>query len=249
MNQEEIIEFLCPNGHKLSGPASLQGRPGQCPHCQSKFVIPDYSEFGTETDHEAIAALATTTSAEELEAFRQEYGFLDVFQHPLLGYYFPQLGELARQSEPPEPDAPVVCRINKRGTAVPLDLLILADQSGTMSTALLKPLLTSLTLAGGGSGGIFAPSIFIGATLGASFGLVCNLWLPGFSADPGVYAIVGMGAVVAGTTHGLLGAILIVYELTNDYRIILPIMVTAESWVAITDRPTAHQGRLLLARK
>ena len=93
--------------------------------------------------------------------------------------------------------------------------------------ALLKPLMTSLTLAGGGSGGIFAPSLYLGATMGASFGLVCNLVFPELSAAPGVYAIVGMGAVVAGTTHGTLSAILIVYEMTNDYRIILPIMVAA----------------------
>jgi len=94
--------------------------------------------------------------------------------------------------------------------------------------ALLKPVVTSLTLAGGGSGGIFAPSLFLGATLGASFGLICNLLLPEtLSANPGLYAIVGMGAVVAGTTHGTLSAILIVYEMTGDYRIILPIMITA----------------------
>jgi CIC family chloride channel protein len=93
--------------------------------------------------------------------------------------------------------------------------------------ALLKPLMTSLTLGAGGSGGIFAPSLFIGATTGASFGIICNLLIPAWSASPGVYAIVGMGAVVAGTTHGVLSAILIVYELTNDYRIILPIMVAA----------------------
>jgi CIC family chloride channel protein len=98
----------------------------------------------------------------------------------------------------------------------------------------LKPFLTSLTLAGGGSGGIFAPSLFLGASLGTSFGLICNLLFPEFSANPGVYAIVGMGAVVAGTTHGLLSAILIVYEMTGDYRIILPIMIAAglSSWVA-----------------
>jgi CIC family chloride channel protein len=93
--------------------------------------------------------------------------------------------------------------------------------------ALLKPILTSITLAGGGSGGIFAPSLFIGATLGASFGLICNVLVPEISANPGVYAIVGMGAVVAGTTHGVLSAILVVYEMTNDYRIILPIMIAA----------------------
>jgi CIC family chloride channel protein len=93
--------------------------------------------------------------------------------------------------------------------------------------ALLKPLMTSLTLGGGGSGGIFAPSLFLGATLGASFGLICNFFLPGISANPGVYAIVGMGAVVAGTTHGVLSAILVVYEMTSDYHIILPIMIAA----------------------
>ena len=50
MAGEQIITFLCPNGHKLSGPASLQGKPGQCPHCSSKFVIPDYSEFAPDPD-------------------------------------------------------------------------------------------------------------------------------------------------------------------------------------------------------
>jgi CIC family chloride channel protein len=74
---------------------------------------------------------------------------------------------------------------------------------------------------------VFAPSLFIGATTGACFGLLCNRFIPGISANPGVYAIVGMGAVVAGTTQGLLSAILIVYEMTNDYRIILPIMIAA----------------------
>jgi CIC family chloride channel protein len=93
--------------------------------------------------------------------------------------------------------------------------------------ALLKPVMTSLTLAGGGSGGVFAPSLYIGATLGAAFGLLMNLLAPAYAVDPGVYAIVGMGAVVAGTTHGVLSAILIVYEMTNNYMVILPIMIAA----------------------
>ena len=57
--------------------------------------------------------------------------------------------------------------------------------------------------------------------------MICNLIIPQYSANPGVYAIVGMGAVVAGTTQGLLSAILIVYEMTGEYTIILPIMATA----------------------
>jgi CIC family chloride channel protein len=115
-----------------------------------------------------------------------------------------------------------------RDKAVRLDRsAMLAQLWWLLPLALLKPLMTSITLAGGGSGGIFAPSLFLGATLGASFGLLCNLLLPGVSAHPGAYAIVGMGAVVAGTTHGTLSAILIVYEMTDEYSIILPIMVAA----------------------
>ena len=92
---------------------------------------------------------------------------------------------------------------------------------------LLKPLMTSLTLGGGGSGGVFAPSLYIGATLGACVGIVMNLLLPEHALSPGMYAIVGMGAVVAGTTHGVLSAILIVYEMTDQYEVILPIMAAA----------------------
>jgi hypothetical protein len=54
-SEEEVIEFLCPNGHKLSGPASLQGHPGQCPHCGSKFQIPsaeDFEEDEGDEEHE-----------------------------------------------------------------------------------------------------------------------------------------------------------------------------------------------------
>ena len=104
---------------------------------------------------------------------------------------------------------------------------LIAELWWLLPLALLKPLMTSLTLGGGGSGGIFAPSLFIGAMTGAVFGIVCNLAVPEWSANPGLYAIVGMGAVVAGTTHGVLSAVLIVYEMTNDYNIILPIMATA----------------------
>ena len=121
-----------------------------------------------------------------------------------------------------------------KGTDTGADRIVRLDAAGMLAQlwwllplALLKPLMTSLALGGGGSGGIFAPSLFLGASLGASFGLVCNMLIPGLSANPGVYAIVGMGAVVAGTTHGTLSAILIVYEMTNDYHIILPIMIAA----------------------
>jgi CIC family chloride channel protein len=84
----------------------------------------------------------------------------------------------------------------------------------------------SITLGSGGSGGIFAPSLFIGAmTGGAIGGLVNSVW-PGAVASPGAYALVGMAAVVAASTHAPITAILIVFELTNDYKIILPLMIS-----------------------
>jgi len=89
----------------------------------------------------------------------------------------------------------------------------------------LKLLATNFTLGSGNSGGIFAPSLFMGAGVGLFLGHVANYFFPHITASPGAYALVGMGAVVAGTTHAPITAILILFELTNDYRIILPVMV------------------------
>ncbi len=87
-----------------------------------------------------------------------------------------------------------------------------------------KILATSLSLGSGGSGGVFAPSLFIGTMTGGFFGAFLGQYLP-FMAHPGAYALVGMGALVAGTTHAPITAILIIFEMTNDYKIILPLMI------------------------
>jgi len=88
-----------------------------------------------------------------------------------------------------------------------------------------KLVATSLTLGSGGSGGIFAPSLFLGATLGAAFGQLANRVFPDWTADSGAYALVGMGAFVSATTHAPITAILIIFELTNDYKVIPPLML------------------------
>jgi CIC family chloride channel protein len=93
--------------------------------------------------------------------------------------------------------------------------------------AFLKIAATSLTLGSGGSGGIFAPSLFMGAMLGGFFGSVANIVFPGATASYGAYALVGMSAVVAGTTHAPITAMLIIFEMTGDYRIILPLMLAS----------------------
>lgn len=90
----------------------------------------------------------------------------------------------------------------------------------------IKIFATSFTLGSGGSGGIFAPSLFIGAMLGCFFGSFVHEYFPSISATPGAYALVAMGGLVAGTTRAPITAIIIVFELTNDYNIILPLMIT-----------------------
>jgi CIC family chloride channel protein len=89
---------------------------------------------------------------------------------------------------------------------------------------LVKILATSITIGSGGSGGIFAPSLFLGAMAGGFFGAVVHQLFPNVTASPGAYSIVGMGAVVSATTHGPLAAILILFEMTGSYEIILPLM-------------------------
>lgn len=90
---------------------------------------------------------------------------------------------------------------------------------------LMKLLATCFTLGSGNSGGIFAPSLFMGAVAGGAFGVLVNHFFPGATAGPGAYALVGMAGMVAGATHAPMTAMLIIFEMTRDYRIILPLMV------------------------
>ncbi len=89
-----------------------------------------------------------------------------------------------------------------------------------------KILATSLTLGGGMSGGIFAPSLMIGCLLGASFGGLVHSLLPEITAPAGAYALVGMGGVVAAATNAPITAMLILFEMTGNYQIILALILT-----------------------
>ena len=97
-----------------------------------------------------------------------------------------------------------------------------------MSLILLaaKLLATIITLGSGGSGGVFAPSLFMGALLGDAFGQIVNHLFPAITAPPGAYALVGMAAFFSGAAHAPVTAIIILFEMTRDYRIILPLMLT-----------------------
>lgn len=94
-----------------------------------------------------------------------------------------------------------------------------------LSLIVLKIFVNSLTLGSGGSGGIFAPSLFLGAALGGVLGMVANLVFPGDVGPIAAYAIVGMGAMVSGVTGGVLTSIIMIFEMTRNYQIMLPLML------------------------
>lgn len=93
--------------------------------------------------------------------------------------------------------------------------------------AIVKLIATSITVGSGGAGGLFAPSLFIGAATGGCIGYAVHYfgWFP--NTSPAYFALVGMAAMVAATTHAPLTAILIVYEVTQSYDVILPLMFAA----------------------
>ena len=97
---------------------------------------------------------------------------------------------------------------------------------GTMAGLIvLKIAATSFTLGSGNSGGVFAPALFLGAVLGGMVGTVANTFWPEVALHPGAYAIVGMAAVFAGAARAPITAVLIVFEMSGDYKLILPLMM------------------------
>jgi CIC family chloride channel protein len=121
---------------------------------------------------------------------------------------------------------------------------VLADSHPAEFTVLLllalafgKILMSGVSIAGGFIGGIFAPALFVGTMLGGAFGHFITHIVPDHLAgSPQAYAIVGMAAMMAGVVRAPITGILLVFELTNDYRLILPIMLTTVICVYLTER-------------
>jgi CIC family chloride channel protein len=89
----------------------------------------------------------------------------------------------------------------------------------------LKLVAVTTSYASGNAGGIFGPSLFIGAMLGGSVGTVAHHFFPAHTAMPGAYAIVGMGAVFAGVVRAPMTSVLMIFEMTQDYAVIVPLMI------------------------
>jgi CIC family chloride channel protein len=92
--------------------------------------------------------------------------------------------------------------------------------------AVLKIIATAVCYGSGNAGGIFGPALFIGAMMGASVGSVAHSWFPQYTAGPGAYALVGMGTAFAGIVRTPLTSVIMIFEVTRDYNIIVPLMIS-----------------------
>ncbi len=186
------------------------------------FEVPSY-ELGTPTELIFYVALGLVAGLIALLYIHTLYRFEDFFEelniHPVLkttiggliigvlGVFIPNIYGVG---------------YNSMNMALHGEMVI-----GTMLMLIfVKILATSISLGSGGSGGVFAPSLFIGTMTGGAFGILINHLFP-FTSSPGAYALVGMGALVAGATHAPITAILIIFEMTNDYKLILPLMIAS----------------------
>jgi CIC family chloride channel protein len=112
-----------------------------------------------------------------------------------------------------------------------------------------KVIANSLTLGSGGSGGVFSPSLFIGAMLGGAFGIIVHTIYPNITAPYGAYALVGMAALFAGISRGTLTSVIIVFEMTLNYNIILPLMfacVVSDAVSTLLSKDTIYTKKLIM---
>jgi CIC family chloride channel protein len=100
----------------------------------------------------------------------------------------------------------------------------------------LKFFAITTSYASGNAGGIFGPALFLGAMLGGAVGTVAHHLLPGYTATPGAYALVGMGALFAGIVRAPMTSVLMIFEMTRDYAVIVPLMIANLTSLFISTR-------------
>lgn len=105
-----------------------------------------------------------------------------------------------------------------------------------LTLVVMKIVMTGITLGCGGSGGVFAPAMFIGSVFGGGFAGLLNTVAPGLIAEPGTFALVGMGAFLSAATHAPMTSIFLLFELTRDYNTVVPAMITSVAATLVARR-------------
>ncbi len=188
---------------------------------QPAFIVPEYKivSFWELPAYAGLGIIAALISVLFIMLLYKSEDFFDTLRFP--AYLKPVLGGIS---------IGIIALLfpNVLGVGYEsIDLALLEKMSLLLLFSLIfaKIAATSVTLGAGGSGGIFAPSLFIGAMTGGFFGTLIHRVYPAMTASSGAYSLVGMAALVAGTTQAPITAILILFELTDNYRIILPLMI------------------------
>lgn len=199
------------------------------------FVIPAFESPYFHVDNPlvllAYAGLGILTGMASALFIRALYGFESLFEHRIGGSYYRQhtigmflVGLLMY--------AMMISAghyyIEGVGYATIQDVLSGVRISLFMLSLLFvfKLLATCLTLGSGASGGVFSPSLFMGATLGAAYGTVVNVLMPSLAISPAAFGVVGMAGVVGGSTAAAITAIVMIFEMTLDYRVVVPMTLT-----------------------
>ncbi|GAB4362554.1 MAG: chloride channel protein [Deltaproteobacteria bacterium] len=117
---------------------------------------------------------------------------------------------------------------------------------GTMLVlAFLKILATSCTISSGGSGGVFGPSLFIGAMLGGAFGMLGRQFLPGWFLNPDSFILVGMGGFFAGVAKVPLASIIMVCEMSSSYNLLVPLMLVSSTSYLLLRSVSLYEKQLI----
>ncbi len=194
----------------------ILGRPRGAIFSIPEFYIASYWEVFTYLGLGLVAGLVALFYTNLL------YGFEDVFEYiPIPGFIKPGIGGLGIGI------LAVLGLPHIMATGYPvMDAALFGELALSMLILLMfaKIIATSLTLGSGGSGGIFAPGLFIGSMLGGAYGRILNIISPGAVASPSSYGLVAMGAIFAGATHAPLAGILIIFEMTMDLNVFIPLI-------------------------
>ncbi len=213
------------------------------------FIIPAY-HFQSLYELLFYLAMGILAGFAGIMEFKLLYGIEDIFDkikvHPalkpaiggvllgIIGLEFPQIFGVGYES---------MGKILSPNYGNPTVYLAIA----LFALAIAKMFALSITLGSGGSGGVFAPSLFIGAVFGSFFGIIINLLFPSISAPYAAYGLVGMAAMFSATSRATLTSIIMVFEMTRDYEIIIPLIfacVLADITSSIFSKNTIYTEKL-----
>lgn len=123
---------------------------------------------------------------------------------------------------------------------IPMDLLSQLPWYFLLGLVAVKIVMTAVTLGAGGAGGVFTPTLFVGAALGTGLGALIHAVAPSSAVDPVTWGLVGMAGLVAGATRAPITAIFMVFEITDDYGLVLPLMLVSVLAYASSRRMTPY---------